>query len=236
VTDIRASAPGEGHDGTVIDDGAEQRDLQALGPAARRAVAAAEEEALALAHDRVGTEHLLLGLLVDERSAAARALSQAGVLLPPARRKVQQALPASPPSRQPGPPLPLTTRAARALAQSVRFSDERRAEAVSTAHLLMGVLHVEGTAGQVLRSLGADVDHLRAALHADGRRRPAEGGSDAGVRPSPVGAPLLCPSCGASISEDIRYRVVRAQGEHGPREATVLACGGCGAVIGAVPS
>ena len=48
--------------------------MEALGAAARRAVAAAEAEALAIGHDRIGTEHLLLGILADVVGAVRSAL------------------------------------------------------------------------------------------------------------------------------------------------------------------
>ena len=51
-------------------------------------------------------------------------------------------------------------RAARALGRSVRFSHAARASSVGTEHVLLGVLDVEGTAGQVLLWLGADVERL----------------------------------------------------------------------------
>ena len=224
--------------------------MEALGAAARRAVAAAEAEALAIGHDRIGTEHLLLGILADE-SAAAWQLADAGARLPRVRRKVLEALPARPAGSPPGAgPLELTARAARALARAVRSSHGRRADMVTPEHLLVGVLDVEGTAGQVLRSLGVDLDRLRAAVLSGEDLRPpapaadadavaaradaeAEGevgaaGEDAAAAPA-----LLCPSCGAAVADDLSYRVVRATG-HGTRDAGVYSCGACGAVLGVV--
>jgi ATP-dependent Clp protease ATP-binding subunit ClpC len=54
---------------------------------ARRALAAAEGEARALDHSRVGTEHLLLGLLRVDESVAARALRLLGVTYDETRRR-----------------------------------------------------------------------------------------------------------------------------------------------------
>jgi hypothetical protein len=47
-------------------------------PRAKAAVRSAVEEALRLGHNYVGTEHLLLGLLADGESVAAKVLSQLG--------------------------------------------------------------------------------------------------------------------------------------------------------------
>ena len=225
-----------GHDGSVIDDASEHRDLQAFGPAARRAITAAEAEAVALGHDRVGTEHLLLGILADGSSPAAWKLREAGARLPLARRKVSESLPPSPQAvRREAGPLPLSTRAGRALTRSERFAQERRAETVTTVQLLMGVLYVEGTAGQVLRSLGLDVDHLRLALEVDDARAPDGAATQGSDHEAPTAKPLLCPACGARVVDDLMYRLVRAWGEHGPRDAGVFSCGGCGTIIGVVP-
>jgi len=233
---VQASAARGGNDGSVIDDPSDRRDLQAFGPAARRAIAAADDEAVALGHDRVGTEHLLLGLLADGSNPAAWKLREAGARLPLARRKVGETLPPSPQaSRREAGPLPLSPRAGRALVRSERFAQERRAEIVTTVQLLMGVLYVEGTAGQVLRSLGIDVEHLLLALEVDDGRTPDGAVSQDSDHEVPAAKPLLCPACGTQVVDDLMYRLVRAWGEHGPRDAGVFSCGGCGTIIGVVP-
>jgi ATP-dependent Clp protease ATP-binding subunit ClpA len=52
---------------------------------ARAAVVMAQEEARALRHDHVGTEHVLLGILAIDRGPAAAALTSLGVAFEPAR-------------------------------------------------------------------------------------------------------------------------------------------------------
>jgi ATP-dependent Clp protease ATP-binding subunit ClpC len=47
-------------------------------PRAKTALRGAVEEALQLGHDYIGTEHLLLGLLSDEDSVAAKVLRDLG--------------------------------------------------------------------------------------------------------------------------------------------------------------
>ena len=58
----------------------------------RRVVALAEEEAGRLGHQYVGTEHLLLGLLVEGESSATHALIAGGASLDAARQKVTEAV------------------------------------------------------------------------------------------------------------------------------------------------
>jgi ATP-dependent Clp protease ATP-binding subunit ClpA len=139
------------------------RDLDAE---ARRTLELAVHEAVELGHDRIGTEHLLLGLLAKAGNRAARALADAGVTVAAARHEVVEAPgPKARPTRRTG-GRARSPRASRALNRAVRFSHAGRSELVTSEHVLLGVLDVEGTAGQVLRRLGVDAcgcvrDHRR---------------------------------------------------------------------------
>ena len=214
----------------VADDLLEPQELRGFAPDARRAVTLAEVEACGLGHDRVGTEHLLLGLLANEGSGAARVLSDAGVNIAAARHKVSEAVGNTVgATNRVARPLPQTARAARALGRSVRFSHARHADAVASEHVLLGVLDVEGNAGQVLRGLGLDVDRLRASLDAlDFPSGSETVAADDDARHAP---PVRCPSCAAPL-DDVAYRDVVASGDGGPREVTVYSCGACGALLG----
>lgn len=59
---------------------------------ARSVVISAQEEARALGHDYIGTEHLVLGLLKDDAGKAADVLADAGVTLEKFRREVVTAV------------------------------------------------------------------------------------------------------------------------------------------------
>ena len=52
---------------------------------ARQVVVLAQDEARALHHNYIGTEHLLLGLLREERGLAARVLAPLDIALEPVR-------------------------------------------------------------------------------------------------------------------------------------------------------
>jgi ATP-dependent Clp protease ATP-binding subunit ClpC len=56
----------------------------------KRALAYAAEEAEQLSHKHIGTEHLLLGLLREEKSFAARLLHDRGVRIDPIRQQLSQ--------------------------------------------------------------------------------------------------------------------------------------------------
>lgn len=218
----------------MSDHGAANRG-QELGPAAARLVAGAETEARALGHDRVGTEHLLLAVLADESTPAARALTAAGATLAMARHKVREARPGGqePPSAG---PLPLTDRASRALGRSVRFARTERAEGVATQHVLLGVLDVEGTAGQVLRGLGVDVHALQASLDRTVAPADADPGAPAAEPRPPRPTAITCPSCRSALDDGVVHRSVRSVGTDGIRGVVVFACPGCGAALGASPA
>jgi ATP-dependent Clp protease ATP-binding subunit ClpC len=208
---------------------------------ARAAVAAATDEARRLAHEQVGTEHLLLGLLADHDGGTASLLRDAGATLEAARHKVAEVVAVG---EGHGDDLPFTDRARRALERAARFSRHERAPKVRADHVLLGVLDVEGLGCQVLRGLGVDVSHLREAVTAAGAGTGAPLGSaaaptepDEPVEPAEaMAAGPTCGSCGAALDGSLSGRVLDARGEAGttPR-VLVLYCAACGIAVGVVP-
>jgi ATP-dependent Clp protease ATP-binding subunit ClpC len=228
--------------------------LEGFGQGARRAMAMAALEARELGSTRLGTEHLLLGLLAHTEGGAARLLGDSGVTLPAARRKAAEAsgavrLEEAIESRAGGrsaPGLVRSARAERAIGRAFRFSHEQRSREVRTEHLLLGVLDVEGTAGQVLRGLGVDLDALRAALEP-----PAGGGvvaaaeaetvpeDDVAVgavpssRKGPYVPPASCASCSNPLEGSLQFTVLSASDtEDRKRDVIVVSCRACGAAVG----
>lgn len=57
---------------------------------ARRVIVLAQEEARALQHNYIGTEHLLLGLIREGEGVAAKALEAKGVTLEDTRKQVEE--------------------------------------------------------------------------------------------------------------------------------------------------
>jgi ATP-dependent Clp protease ATP-binding subunit ClpA len=208
---------------------------------ARRVVGLAREEARRLGHPHIGTEHLLLGLLLDGESRAARTLAVTGVTLETVREKTAEAVGRARGDAEDGKAgvkgdLALTSRAKRALDRAARFSLQRRDAYVETEHILLGVLDVEGTAGQVLRRLGVDVARLREAADRTPVERLAvtapEQLDDEGTSPR-------CPACGAALDSTLVHRVLpgpaaAAQGT-ATRSFVVAYCSACGSALGAAP-
>ena len=198
-------------------------ELQGFGAGPRRALALAEREARALGHDHVGTEHLLLGLLADEGSAASAALRNAGASLAAARRKVSEAVAVGTPGSSPS---SMSARASRAVGRAPRFARDLGADGVGSDHLLLAVLDVEGTAGQVLRGVGVDIEQLSNALGGRTAAQAREEHADpvVSVRPS-------CPGCRLLLDATLIATSLPVSGAR-VDEVAVVSCPACGHVLG----
>jgi DNA-binding transcriptional MerR regulator len=127
--------------------------------AARQVVILAQEEARGLQHDRIGSEHMLLGLLREESGVAAATLRSVGVTLEQVRTKVSQKVPATESGSNDG-HLPFASGAQSALEAAMTESANLRHNYIGTEHVLLGVLRDDHMAREVLRDLDIDVDHL----------------------------------------------------------------------------
>jgi ATP-dependent Clp protease ATP-binding subunit ClpA len=205
-------------------------DLGGFTPGTVQVVAAAEIEARALGHDRVGTEHLLLALLRYEGGLASMVLADAGMTEAPVRRKVREAVGAGAAASH---VQQWTARAVRAVGRAPRFARDAGVDLVHSEHLLLAVLDVEGTAGQVLRGLGVDVDHLAASLRTAraGLRQAEEPPVAAEPAPSQTDQrALLCPGCGADLRSGVTATEVPVLGHD--VQALLLGCPECATVLG----
>lgn len=136
---------------------------------ARAAVRFAREEAAALGHGSVGSEHLLLGLVRCEHSVARRALDAAGVILEAARVAAQPtlvgALPEDAPERQAVPRGAFRPHAKGVLEQSLAETVQRGEGFIGPEHLLLAILSSEaGGAVRTLEALGIEADDIRRRL------------------------------------------------------------------------
>jgi ATP-dependent Clp protease ATP-binding subunit ClpA len=204
--------------------------LDRLSSPARRVVSLAQDEAQRLGHRHIGTEHLLLGILADGQSRSAQALVASGATLEGARQKVAEAVPVHDGGSGTG-DLQFSDRAKRALDRAGRLSLRDHEEHVDTDHVLLSLLDVEGTAGQVLRGLGVDPAAVRVTLGSTAdkvRSRPGTDDTPLSGRPSP-----RCGGCGSSLT-GLAHRVVISRGEAYQSQRFVVAfCSSCGVVVGA---
>ena len=127
---------------------------------ARRVVILAQDEARAMNHNYVGTEHLLLGLIHEGEGIAAKALTQMGITLEAARTEVEGLIGKG--TQAPAGHIPFTSRAKRILELSLREALQLNHPYIGTEHILLGVLREgEGVATQVLIKMGADLGQVR---------------------------------------------------------------------------
>jgi ATP-dependent Clp protease ATP-binding subunit ClpC len=127
---------------------------------ARKVVYLAQQEAARLGHNVVGTEHLLLGLVVEGDGIAAKALEMLDISLDRIRQEVEKIIGSGEPN--PFGEIPFTPRAKRVLELAVDEGRHMGHNYVGTEHILLGLIREgEGVAAQVLKNLGADLDKVR---------------------------------------------------------------------------
>ncbi len=127
---------------------------------ARQVLQIAQEEAVRLNHNYVGTEHLLLGLAKEESGLAAKVLREVGASPAEVIRQVERMAPRN--ARAPFGKPTLTPRTKRVIELAVEEARQMGHTYIGTEHLLLGLVREdEGIASEVLRSLGADLDKVR---------------------------------------------------------------------------
>ena len=131
---------------------------------ARGAVVLAQEEARALGHNYIGTEHILLGLLRDEEGLAAQALQGLGIALEPVRAQIVRIIGSSDESVGSG-QIPFTPRAKKVLELSLRESLSLGQNYIGTEHLMLGLAREnEGVAARIMLDFDTDSDMIRAEV------------------------------------------------------------------------
>lgn len=152
-----------GRDSEGCDQGHEfsGQHLDRLSTDARDAMSFAEDEARALKHDYLGTEHVLLGLIRAEGGLAARILTGVGADLEDTRGAIQRVLGRSE-SGGSGAIIPMTRRVEKVLELGRQEAKEHRSTHVRGEHLLLGLAREgEGVGARILAELGTGYGPLR---------------------------------------------------------------------------
>lgn len=130
-----------------------------LSEAAKRVMALAADEARALNHDYVGTEHILLGLLHGD---AGGTLQRLGLNSQRVRSEVAKLVSRGPQASLRA-DLPLTPRAGRVIELASEEATCVSLPQVEPEHLLIGLVRqLDGVAGLVMKKLGLQTDRVRA--------------------------------------------------------------------------
>lgn len=127
---------------------------------ARKVVFYAQEEAQKFGEGYVSTEHLLLGLVRESDSVAARVLEKLGVSLTRIRAEVEKQLPRG--DARPSQDMTLTPRAKRVIDLAYDEARNLNNNYIGTEHLLLGLIREgDGLAGRVLAKLGVELEKAR---------------------------------------------------------------------------
>ncbi len=119
---------------------------------AKRALAIAQEKAVEYKHNYVGTEHLLLGLVEEEKSVSARALLALGV---EGKALEQEVIRAVGKGTHSGGQLQMTPRTKHVLDLAQQAANGRGHNYIGTEHILLGLLYDGGgVAMQLLAAKG----------------------------------------------------------------------------------
>lgn len=150
-----------------------------------KVVMLSQEEARRLGHNFVGTEQLLLGILGEGSSVAAKLLSDRGINLEDARREVESII-----GRGSGfipAEIPFTPRAKRVFESSLQEARQMGNNYIGPEHILLGLLQdEEGVAAKVLENFSIDRGQLRTdiirALGEENATAAAGGGRSSGSK------------------------------------------------------
>jgi len=127
---------------------------------ARRVVVLAQEQARMLNHNYIGTEHFLLGLILEGEGVGALALRNLGINLEDVRQQVEDLLGRG--QQGPSGHIPFTPRAKKVLEFALREALQLGHNYIGSEHLLLGLIREgESTAAQILAKLGADLSRVR---------------------------------------------------------------------------
>jgi ATP-dependent Clp protease ATP-binding subunit ClpC len=152
---------------------------------ARQVVVLAQDEARALKHNYIGTEHILLGLLREEEGLAARVLESLDITVEEVRAQVARIVGQG--DEVTTGQIPFTPRAKKVLELALREALSLGHNYIGTEHILLGLVREnEGVAARILLDFDADAEKIRneiiRMLSGPGRRQQGGPGGAAGEK------------------------------------------------------
>ena len=147
---------------------------------ARQVVVLAQDEARALKHNYIGTEHILLGLLREEEGLAARVLESLDITVEEVRAQVARIVGQG--DEVTTGQIPFTPRAKKVLELALREALSLGHNYIGTEHILLGLVREnEGVAARILLDFDADAEKIRneiiRMLSGPGRRQGGTSGA-----------------------------------------------------------
>ena len=177
---------GHTFDRLTASNGKESRDLfERFTERARQVVVLAQDEARALKHNYIGTEHILLGLLREEEGLAARVLESLDITVEEVRAQVARIVGQG--DEVTTGQIPFTPRAKKVLELALREALSLGHNYIGTEHILLGLVREnEGVAARILLDFDADAEKIRneiiRMLSGPGRRQAGAGGGPQGEK------------------------------------------------------
>jgi hypothetical protein len=130
---------------------------------ARGVVVLAQEEARALKHNYIGTEHILLGLVGEQEGLAGQVLEALNITPASVRELIRREVGSG--DEVTLSQIPFTPRAKKVLEMALREALSLGHDYIGTEHLLLGLVREnQGVGIQILLDLGADRDKIRRAI------------------------------------------------------------------------
>jgi ATP-dependent Clp protease ATP-binding subunit ClpC len=127
---------------------------------ARQVVVLAQDEARALKHNYIGTEHILLGLLREEEGLAARVLESLAITVEEVRAQVARIVGQG--DEVTTGQIPFTPRAKKVLELALGEARSLGHNHIGTEHILLGLVREnEGVGARILLDFGAGAEKIR---------------------------------------------------------------------------
>ncbi len=128
---------------------------------ARKVLQLAEEEAVRLCHECLGTDHILVALSLEKGGVAAYVLESMGLKPEVLRQALSCSMPyRSCSSREITRPLSKSPQVRHSIAKAMEEVEAMDFMYIGTEHLLLGILH-QGAAVDLLTGLETDVTEIR---------------------------------------------------------------------------
>ncbi len=181
---------------------------------ARQVVVLAQDEARALKHNYIGTEHILLGLLREEEGLAARVLDSLDITVDEVRNQVSRIVGQG--DEMTTGQIPFTPRAKKVLELALREALSLGHNYIGTEHILLGLVREnEGVAARILIDFDADAEKIRTEiirmLSGPGRR--SGSGAASGGQPAATGAPAGDPKKSSKLLDQFGRNLTKLAAE-----------------------